>query len=186
MTINFTGVEMNINADRAEKARGALIAKVVSGGETGADRAATDFAISHNLEYGGWVPRDGWAEDLRDPPGLLALYDRFVPTQSADPGVRTTLNVRDSTATVVFSPPIATSPGVTQTLQMANVLKRPIIVIDPSSLEADTSLHGFFERLDSGATLNVAGPRESEVPSLYRAVTDLLNRNVRYFVASSN
>ena len=83
--------------------------------------------------YGGWVPRDGWAEDLRDPPGLLALYDHFVPTQSADPGVRTTLNVRDSTATVVFSPPIATSPGVTQTLQMANVLKRPIIVIDPSS-----------------------------------------------------
>jgi hypothetical protein len=175
-----------MNADRAGKARGALIAKVVSGGETGADRAAVDFAISHNLAYGGWVPRDGWAEDLRDPPGLLALYDHFVPTQSADPGVRTTLNVRDSTATVVFSPPIATSPGVTQTLQMANVLKRPFIVIDPSSLEADASLQSFFTRLAPEATLNIAGPRESEVPSLYRAVTNLLDRNLRYFVASPN
>jgi Circularly permutated YpsA SLOG family len=175
-----------MSANRAGDARGVLIAKVVSGGETGADRAAVDFAISHNVTYGGWVPRDGWAEDLRDPPGLLALYDHFVPTQSADPGVRTTLNVRDSTATVVFSPPIATSPGVTQTLQMASVLKRPIIVIDPSFLDADASLQSFFARLDPEATLNVAGPRESEVPSLYRDVIDLLNRNLSYFVASSN
>jgi len=173
-----------MNESRAKGARGALIAKVVSGGETGADRAAVDFAISHDLAYGGWVPRGGWAEDLRDPPGLLALYDHFIPTQSADPGVRTTLNVRDSTATVVFTPPIAASPGVTQTLQMANVLKRPFIVIDPSSVGADASLHVFFEGLEAEATLNVAGPRESEVPSLYRAVTDLLNRNLNYFVAS--
>ena len=175
-----------MNESRTEIARGALIAKVVSGGETGADRAAVDFAISHDLTYGGWVPRGGWAEDLRDPPGLLALYDHFVPTQSADPGVRTTLNVRDSTATVVFSPPIATSPGVTQTLQMANVLKRPIIVIDPSSVDADALLRDFFECLALEATWNVAGPRESEVPSLYRAVTDLLNRNLSFFVASLN
>ncbi len=175
-----------MSADGAANARGALIAKVVSGGETGADRAAVDFAIAHQLDYGGWVPRDGWAEDLRDPPGLLSLYEHFVPTQSADPGVRTTLNVRDSTATVVFSPPIASSPGVTQTLQMASVLKRPIVVIDPTSPDADTSLQSFLERLDPGATLNVAGPRESEVPSLYRTVTELLNRNVSYFVATPN
>jgi hypothetical protein len=175
-----------MNESGAEKVRNALIAKVVCGGETGADRAAVDFALSHHLVYGGWVPRDGWAEDLRDPPGLLALYDQFVPTQSADPGVRTTLNVRDSTATVVFSPPIATSPGVTQTLQMANVLKRPFIVIDPSTVDADALLGGFFERLEPGATLNIAGPRESEVPSLYRAVTDLLNRNLSFFVAPAS
>jgi hypothetical protein len=175
-----------MNESREANAGAALIAKVVSGGETGADRAAVDFAISHDLAYGGWVPKDGWAEDLREPPGLLALYDRFVPTQSADPGVRTTLNVRDSTATVVFSPPIAASPGVTQTLQMANVLKRPIIVIDPRSESADASLHEFFENFEPAATLNVAGPRESEVPSLYRAVTALLNRNLRFFVAAAN
>ena len=175
-----------MSESQAKNARGALIAKVVSGGETGADRAAVDFALSHDLAYGGWVPRDGWAEDLREPPGLLALYDRFVPTQSADPGVRTTLNVRDSTATVIFTPPIAASPGVTQTLQMASVLKRPFVVIDPRSVDADASLHDFFDRLDPEVTLNVAGPRESEVPSLYRAVLDLLNRNLRFFVTSTD
>jgi Circularly permutated YpsA SLOG family len=157
------------------------IVKVVCGGETGADRAAVDFALSHHVVYGGWVPRDGWAEDFWEPPGLLAVYPEFVPTQSTDLAVRTTLNVRDSTATVVFTPPIATSSGVTQTLTMANVLKRPIAVIDPSSAEADALFDAFISRLGPEVTLNVAGPRESEVPGLYQAVVDLLNSNLRLF-----
>jgi hypothetical protein len=157
------------------------IVKVICGGETGADRAAVDFALSHHVAYGGWVPRDGWAEDFREPPGLLANYPKFVPTQSTDPAVRTTLNVRDSTATVVFSPPLASSSGVTQTLTMANVLKRPVTVIDPNSAEADALLETFLSRFNVDATLNVAGPRESEVPGLYQAVTELLNNNLRFF-----
>jgi putative molybdenum carrier protein len=160
---------------------GVSILKVVCGGETGADRAAVDFALSQHVPYGGWVPRDGWAEDYCEPPGLLAVYREFVPTQSTDLAVRTTLNVRDSTATVVFSPAMATSSGVTQTLTMANVLKRPIAVIDPSSAEADALFETFLNRLSAEVTLNVAGPRESEVPGLYRSVTDLLNSNVRFF-----
>jgi hypothetical protein len=161
--------------------RDASIVKVVCGGETGADRAAVDFALSHHVPYGGWVPRDGWAEDYYEPPGLLAVYPEFVPTQSTDLAVRTTLNVRDSTATVVFSPPIATSNGVTQTLTMANVLKRPVAVIDPSSADADAQFETFLARLSLAVTLNVAGPRESEAPGLYRSVTDLLNNNLRFF-----
>jgi hypothetical protein len=165
-------------------ARDVSIVKVVCGGQTGADRAAVDFALSRHVAYGGWVPRDGWAEDFYEPPGLVAVYPEFVPTQSTDLAVRTTLNVRDSTATVVFSPPIATSSGVTQTLTMANVLKRPVAVIDPSSAEADELFETFLNRLSSEVTLNVAGPRESEVPGLYRAVTDLLNKNLRFFTPS--
>jgi hypothetical protein len=76
---------------------------------------------------------------------------------------------------------MATSSGVTQTLTMANVLKRPIAVIDPSSAEADALFETFLNRLSAEVTLNVAGPRESEVPGLYRSVTDLLNSNVRFF-----
>jgi hypothetical protein len=161
------------------------IVKVVCGGETGADRAAVDFALSHHVPYGGWVPRDGWAEDHYEPPGLLANYREFVPTQSTDLAVRTTLNVRDSTATVVFSPPMATSSGVTQTLTMANVLKRPIAVIDPSSAGADALFETFLIRLSPEVTLNVAGPRESEVPGLYLSVTGFLNNNLRFFTPGS-
>jgi hypothetical protein len=73
-------------------ARDVSIIKVVCGGETGADRAAVDFALSHHVAYGGWVPSGGWAEDYCEPPGLLAIYPEFVATQSTDPAVRTTLN----------------------------------------------------------------------------------------------
>ncbi|HAH64402.1 MAG TPA: hypothetical protein DCL72_02745, partial [Rhizobiales bacterium] len=48
--------------------------KIVSGGQTGVDRAALDVATEKNIPYGGWCPKGGWAEDLQDPPGLLALY----------------------------------------------------------------------------------------------------------------
>ncbi len=113
-----------------------LIAKILCGGETGADRAAVDFAIEHGVTYGGWVPLDGWAEDLRAAPGLLGRYSNFVPTKSADVEVRTSLNVRDANATVVFAPMSAVSRGVSQTLDIANVLKRPVAVLYPHSPEA--------------------------------------------------
>lgn len=161
------------------------VIKVVCGGETGADRAAVDFALLHSVAYGGWVPRDGWAEDFREPPGLLVHYHRFVPTLSTDLGVRTTLNVRDSSATVVFSPGIIASSGVDQTLTMANVLKRPIVVIDPLGEDADALFAEFFGRLGTAVTLNVAGPRESEVPGLYRSVLAFLQKNARFFAPTS-
>jgi hypothetical protein len=161
-----------------------LIARVLSGGQTGADRAAVDFAIEHGVPYGGWVPRNGWAEDLREPPGLLARYPNFVPTQSADVAMRTSLNVRDASATVVFAPTSVFSKGVARTLDIANVLKRPLLVLDPSSPEARETLAEFFSGLKSGTVLNVAGSRESEAPGLYRAVRSLLDATLGYFVRS--
>ena len=47
------------------------------GGQTGADRAAVDFAIAWNIPYGGWVPLGGWAEDAPLPPGVLQQYPNF-------------------------------------------------------------------------------------------------------------
>ncbi|MGA2123987.1 MAG: putative molybdenum carrier protein [Acidimicrobiales bacterium] len=161
-----------------------LIAKVLSGGQTGADRAALDFAIEHGVAYGGWVPRDGWADDLREPPGLLALYPHFVPTQSADVAVRTSLNVRDANATAVFAPTSVPSRGVDQTLDIANVLKRPLLVLDPHSPQARENLAEFFSGLKAGTVLNVAGSRESEAPGLYKAVRSLLDATLRFFITS--
>jgi hypothetical protein len=161
-----------------------LIAKILCGGETGADRAAVDFAIERGVPYGGWVPHDGWAEDLREPPGLLAQYPNFVPTTSSNVALRTSLNVRDANATAVCSPRSASSNGVTKTLEIANVLKRPVVVLDPHSPEAIDRLAGFLSGLRAGAILNVAGPRESEAPGLYRAVRSLLNEVESYFVTT--
>jgi hypothetical protein len=163
-----------------------IITKVLCGGETGADRAAVDFAVENAIAYGGWVPLNGWAEDFRVAPGLTETYPHFVATQSADVAVRTTLNVRDARATVIFSPPRVTSRGVAQTLDIARALRRPFSVIDPTSPSAPALLDQFFSGLAPAATLNVAGSRESEAPGIYDAVRNLLLGALKYFVTQGD
>jgi hypothetical protein len=75
--------------------------KVITGGQTGVDRAALDAAIECALAYGGWCPRGGWAEDLTGRPGLLKRYPSLRETPSADPAQRTEWNVRDSDAALI-------------------------------------------------------------------------------------
>jgi hypothetical protein len=77
---------------------------VVSGGQTGVDRAALNAAIAAGVDYGGWCPRGGWAEDHPDPPGLLSPYPGLRETPSPDPAQRTAWNVRDSAATIILRP----------------------------------------------------------------------------------
>ena len=78
--------------------------RIVSGGQTGVDRAALDVAIELGIPYGGWCPRGGWAEDMPAPPGLLSRYPLLRETAGSDPAERTRLNVRDSDATLVLCP----------------------------------------------------------------------------------
>ena len=73
---------------------------IVSGGQTGVDRAALDAAIARGIAYGGWCPQGGWAEDCPEPPGVLARYPLLRETPSADPAQRTEWNVRDSDASL--------------------------------------------------------------------------------------
>ena len=70
--------------------------KIISGGQTGIDRAALDAAIEMGVDYCGWCPKGGWAEDFRQPPGLLARYPLLRETPSAEPIQRTEWNVRDA------------------------------------------------------------------------------------------
>ena len=151
--------------------------RIVSGGQTGADRAALDFAVRHGLPYGGWCPRGGWAEDRPEPPGLLADYPALRETPSADPAERTALNVRDSDATLVFvdSRGGGPSPGTAATLASARELGRPCRVIDVSDAGAALGLRTFLEGLALDATLNVAGARESESPGLHARSLALLD-----------
>src|SRR5687768_1765349 len=72
--------------------------KIISGGQTGADRAALDFAIAHGLGHGGWCPRGRRAED-----GPIPDRYRLRETAEADYAVRTRENVMDSDATLIFS-----------------------------------------------------------------------------------
>jgi hypothetical protein len=77
--------------------------KVFSGGQTGVDRAALDEAIGRGMEWGGWCPKGGWAEDLTTPPGLLTKYPHLRETPDSHPLERTEWNVRDSDATLIIT-----------------------------------------------------------------------------------
>ena len=100
---------------------------MVSGGQTGVDRAALDTALELGLPYGGWCPPGGWAEDLTEPPGLLARYPRLRATPGSEPAQRTRWNVRDSDATLILvlagHPPAAES-GTALTIAVAEELGR--------------------------------------------------------------
>src|SRR4051794_34847559 len=65
------------------------VSRIVSGGQAGVDRAALVVGRRAGITVGGWCPVDGAAEDLLEPPGVLALFPELRPTPSADPRQRT-------------------------------------------------------------------------------------------------
>ncbi len=156
--------------------------RILSGGQSGVDRAALAVAAELGLAYGGWCPAGGWAEDMTEPPGVRALYPLLRESASADPAERTVLNVRDADAVLVVVCAGAASPGTRLTQRAATRLGRPCGVIP---LEVDGPLRPLsgaretFARLMGEAAgeqpaLDIAGPRESEAPGVEAAAAVLL------------
>lgn len=147
---------------------------LVSGGQSGVDRAALDVALELadlGIGYAGWCPADGWAEDLPDPPGLRAPYPLLRETPTRDPAERTVRNVRDSDATLVVRPDGAASPGTDLAGRTARHLGRPLLVsagADPHAVLA------WLRDQPAGIRLHVAGPRASEWPDGYGVTRGLL------------
>jgi len=148
--------------------------RIVSGGQSGADRAALDFAITRGLDYGGWCPKGGWAEDLSNPPGLFAQYPQLSETDASDPRIRTEWNVRDSDATLVFAPPGVESPGTAFTIECARHYAKPLLIVDPGSPSATADIRAWLTQLNLRG-LNIAGPRASEASDIYAAVRAILD-----------
>ena len=148
---------------------------IVSGGQTGVDRAALDAAVAVGVPYGGWCPAGGFAEDLPDPPGLLAPYPQLRETETPDPAERTRRNVRDSTATLVVSPRELVAGGTLLTLDEAVRLGRPhLVTTGPAQAVSD-----WLGTLATPCILNVAGPRDSEWPEGYAIARPLLEELLR-------
>lgn len=156
--------------------------RIRSGGQTGVDRAALDFALQHGLACAGWCPRGGLAEDLPEPPGLLQAYPFLVATPSRDPSQRSAWNVRDGDATwlVTSGSTTAASPGTRWTERCAEAEGKPLHRVD---LASDTAAVAAARWLASACAahagsvfdLNVAGPRESEAPGIYARTRGFLD-----------
>ena len=144
--------------------------KIISGGQTGVDRAALDFAIRHGFEHGGWCPRDRLAED-----GVIPRIYQLRETDSADYDERTEKNVLDSDATLIVARVMELSGGTAFTKICAEQHGRPLLVVherDGVSKSA-ASLAEFIKR-HKVRTLNVAGPRESQAPGIGKFAWELL------------
>ena len=137
--------------------------KIVSGGQTGVDRAALDVALKHGIECGGWCPAGRLDEFGRIP-------DQY-PVRELQAGgfaERTLQNVKDSDGTVIIYPG-RRSGGTEQTVRFCVELQRPYQLIDASKLSAEDAarLIADFVLKNKIKILNVAGPRQSEWPDGY-------------------
>lgn len=149
---------------------------VMSGGQTGADRAALDFAIRSGIPHEGWCPRGRLAEDGR----LDSRYHlRETPTAKYDE--RTRWNVRDSDATLVITIKANATGGTGLTLGIARQLGKPHLHIAREtidSLESAAASIVEFIAEHQVTRLNVAGPRSSQEPEIAEFVEVLLNSSL--------
>ena len=140
--------------------------KIVSGGQTGTDRAALDFAITSGIPHGGWCPMGRRSED-----GLIPKKYLLCESPSATYLQRTEWNVRDSDGTVIFSLKAKLTGGSRKTLEFAHSLKKPVLHIPKTgSLEKPAEMLRAFIQTHRIKVLNVAGPRKSEEPGIGRFV----------------
>ena len=159
---------------RKEKTSQYKIDKIISGGQTGADRAALDFAISCNIPYGGWLPRGRKAED-----GALDLKYRLREMPTTDYAKRTEQNVLEADGTVIVSHgfPVA---GSALTLEFTRRHRRPCLHIDLNEMSPEKAAEGLVSWLGGNVirVLNVAGPRAGRDPIIYPAVMNLLQESI--------
>ena len=155
-----------------------MIKRVVSGGQTGADRGGLDAAIHCDVTHGGWCPKGRAAED-----GVIPARYELKETGSTDYSRRTEANVVDSDATVVFSYGKPTG-GTALTITLCERHERPYVFVDLIKLKESQAIALICSWLaemsgDSIRVLNVAGSRESRSPgiasSVKRIMTNVLN-----------
>jgi hypothetical protein len=148
------------------------VLKIVSGGQTGVDRAALAAARAAGLPCGGWCPRGRGAED-----GPIDESYPLTETPSEDYAQRTEWNVRDSDGTLVLTRG-RPSGGTAFTIATARRLRRPLFVLDLAGGPSPDEALGWIEAEGIGV-LNVAGPRESQRPGIGEEARRFLERLFR-------
>jgi hypothetical protein len=148
-----------------------MLAKIISGGQTGVDRAALDVALEIGLPCGGWCPRGRRAED-----GPIPERYPLTETSSASYPERTKRNVFDPDGTLVLT---RGSPagGTALTIRIAAENDKPHLVVDLSR-QPDPAHVRCWCRTHQIGVLNVAGPRESECPGIYERAAAFLREIV--------
>lgn len=147
-----------------------MVHRIVSGGQTGVDRAALDAAIRIGIDHGGWVPKGRKAEDGRIP-GHYSLCETETPNYAE----RTEKNVLDSDATLIVSRgPLKGGSRLTMILAMR--YGKPWLHVDLASVPEHEGVGSVRSWLGANqvGVLNVAGPRAGNDSAIYGLAFDLL------------
>ncbi len=185
-----------------QKKQPKLIAAIVSGGQTGADRAGLDAALAAGLSHGGWCPRGRLAED-----GVIPRRYHLEELEEPDYAARTKRNVADSDATLIFTFGPAVG-GSAATIGYAIRLQRPWLHLDLArqskeeavakrivewlkktprqpalwrrqAAKGDRTLPGQAHPVGPGLIVNIAGSRASGAPEIYSRVRAILENILR-------
>jgi hypothetical protein len=148
------------------------VEEIVSGGQTGVDRAALDWAIEHGVPHGGWCPQGRRAED-----GKLGPQYLLKETPETQYVQRTEWNVRDSDATLLVTLNARLTAGTKQTLQFARRYKKPCLHLARTvPMERTLTALRTFIRDHGIKKLNVAGSRESDEPGVGEFVAAIFDK----------
>lgn len=151
------------------------ISMIRTGGQTGVDRAAMDFARERGIPLCGWCPKGGWAEDYPEPPGLLLDYPELTETPSSDTSQRTKWNMRDCDAILTIIPDGSTrSRGTEVGLSEGRRLGKPMYTA--SGLADVPGIIQWLRGLPEGIVLCVGGPRASECDGAYDTARAILEK----------
>ncbi len=146
-----------------------MLRKIISGGQTGVDRAALDVALEFGIPCGGWCPKGRRAED-----GMVPDRYWLRETKAFGYNTRTRLNARDSDGTLVLNRgPL--EGGTLYTVRVAREMDKPCLVVD---LAAENGLEeaSHWLRHHNIQVLNVAGPRESKQSGVHDQALEFLRR----------
>lgn len=152
-----------------------FLKKIISGGQTGADRAALDVAINHKVPSGGWCPKGRKAED-----GPIPVRYPLQETESSDYSTRTRKNILDSDGTLILCPEDAMDDGTKLTCQLCKKLNKPLFIADPADEEQIPSVIKWLIK-GNIHVVNIAGPRESKLKGIYKTSEMFLNKLINVF-----
>jgi hypothetical protein len=167
----FLHISVTCTADPSNLRRHILnlmdVQKIISGGQTGVDRAALDAAQAHDVPVGGWCPKGRRAED-----GSVSETYPLRETPSDEYAQRTAWNVRDSDGTLIIAP-APLEGGTALTREEAEARGRPVLHVRPEDPVPVPMIRAWGAENDV-QVLNVAGPRASEVDGIYESACQIL------------